>query len=507
MPGPQKLNLARHCLEESARARPDKVALLVYDRSDHVSEEWRYDEIYRSVLAVSGALRAKNVPRGSRVLLRIGNNSRFPIVFLGAIAAGLVPVPTSAMLTGPECDYIFSDSQAAAIIHDGSTTLPGEVGDCLVLGPSDIEKMETAAPGGIADTVADDPAFLVYTSGTSGRPKGVLHAQRSLLGRRPMYRHWYGISSQDILLHAGAFNWTYTLGVGLMDPWVNGATSVVYAGPSDPKLWAELIHNCGATLFAAVPSLYRRILKYSRITPETFPKLRHGLTAGEALPVPLFEEWLQNTGKPLFEALGMSEISTYISSGPDVPVRPGSPGKPQEGRRIAVLAPDSGSVDPLPAGEHGLLAVHKSDPGLMLEYWRLPDETDAAFRGPWFLTGDSAHLDDDGYVWFSGRLDDVMNASGYRVAPQEVEAVLSGAPGVSEVAVAQTRTDAGVDLVTAFIVPERADDVRSDPIADWCSERLAAYKCPRRYCFVDALPRTRSGKVMRRKLLELDQLN
>lgn len=505
MAHPAKLNLARYCLENSADRQPDKTALLVYDRVDHVSEQWQYAEILRAILGIAGVLQTSNLTAGDRVLLRIGNSSRFPLVFLGAIAAGLVPVPTSSMLTKPECDYIFSDSGAAAIIHDGNTPLPDRTDGCLVLGPQDIDEMAGAPPGEFVDTMADDPAFLVYTSGTSGRPKGVLHAHRSLPGRRPMYRFWYGINENDILLHAGAFNWTYTLGVGLMDPWVNGATSVVYAGPSDPEIWAPLIHNCGATLFAAVPSLYRRILKYSDISAETFPGLRHGLTAGEALPVPLYHAWLERTGKPLFEALGMSEISTYISSGPETSVCPGSPGKPQEGRRIAILPADSDSIEPLPAGEYGLIGVHESDPGLMLRYWRLPDETAAAFRGPWFLTGDSASFDEKGYVWFSGRVDDVMNASGYRVAPQEVEDVLSGAPGVSEVAVAQTRTKTGIDLITAFVVSERPGE--TDPIAKWCSDRLAAYKCPRRYCFVDALPRTRSGKVMRRKLVELDQLD
>jgi 4-hydroxybenzoate-CoA ligase len=158
-----------------------------------------------------------------------------------------------------------------------------------VLGPGDIRALKQMPAGTFSDTHADDPAFLIYTSGTSGTPKGVLHAQRAAAARRPMDRGWYGITAQDRLLHAGAFNWTYTLGVGLMDPWANGATSVVYDGPRDPELWPGVIEASGATLFAAVPSLYRRILKVRRgdaavvSGPASWPDRRRGASCG-ALP-------------------------------------------------------------------------------------------------------------------------------------------------------------------------------------------------------------------------------
>jgi 4-hydroxybenzoate-CoA ligase len=203
--------------------------------------------------------------------------------------------------------------------------------------PEGIAQLKQSDPGEFENTAADDPAFLIYTSGTSGTPKGVLHAQRAAAARAPMYQGWYGIHADDRLLHAGAFNWTYTLGVGLMDPWANGATSVVYDGPRDPQIWPEILTASNATLFAAVPSLYRRILKYGEVSEGSFPNLRHGLTAGEALPAELYHAWKARTGRELYEALGMSEISTYLSSSPIVPVKPGSPGRPQTGRKVAIL--------------------------------------------------------------------------------------------------------------------------------------------------------------------------
>ncbi len=330
-------------------------------------------------------------------------------------------------LLHPKLTRILADSGARMVLHDGHTVLP-TAGSAMLLGPEALVELKQAEPGDFAETHADDPAFLVYTSGTSGTPKGVLHAQRAASARRPMYSGWYGIGASDRLLHAGAFNWTYTLGAGLMDPWANGATSVVYDGPRDPDLWPDLMTDTRATLFAAVPSLYRRILKYGAVTPASFPDLRHGLTAGEALPASLYREWRERTGRELYEALGMSEISTYLSSSPSVPVKPGSPGQPQEGRKVSILSELDDTPVPVSGTETGLLAVHRDEPGLMLGYWNRAEETAAAFRGDWFLTGDRARTDEDGYFWYEGRADDLMNAFGYRVAPEEVERVLAAGP-------------------------------------------------------------------------------
>ena len=254
-----------------------------------------------------------------------------------------------------------------------SARLPSHRASCNWM-PTTIARMLREAPrAGYADTAADDPAFLIYTSGTTATPKGVLHAQRSAFGRRPMYQGWYGIGPEDRMLHAGAFNWTFTLGTGLTDPWANGATAIIYTGEKDPALWPRLIAETGATLFAGVPGVYRQMLKYAKPAPTDFGVLRHGLMAGETPPPGLFEDWEARTGRPLYEALGMSEISTYVSSGPGVPRKPGAVGKAQAGRRLAVLPLDGGS-EPLPSGEEGLLAVHRSDPGLMLGYWQRPQE-------------------------------------------------------------------------------------------------------------------------------------
>ncbi|MFZ1286022.1 MAG: AMP-binding protein, partial [Candidatus Phosphoribacter sp.] len=261
---------------------------------------------------------------------------------------------------------------------------------------------------------------------------------------------------------------------------------------------------CGATMFAAVPGVYRQLLASDGLAGCDLSTLRHGLTAGEALSADLYAAWRAATGLPLYEALGMSEISTDVSCGPTVPTRVGSPGTPQAGRCVAVLPVDAADGDePLAPGETGLLAVHRTDPGLLLRYWNRPDEDGAAVRGDWFVGGDLAHLDPDGYVIHHGRDDDVMNAGGYRVSPQEVERVLAGAPGVADVAVTEVAVRAGVRVVAAFVVPS-PDGCDEGEVRAYAAEHLAAYKVPRVLTLVAELPRTANGKLLRRDLTLAD---
>ncbi|MEO1399443.1 MAG: fatty acid--CoA ligase family protein, partial [Pseudomonadota bacterium] len=331
-----------------------------------------------------------------------------------------------------------------------------------------------------ANTSANDPALLIYTSGTTARPKGVLHGHQMAWGRRPMAEGWYGLTPNDRLMHAGAFNWTFTLGTGLIDPWMAGATAIINTGPRDPDIWPKLLKRTDATLFAAVPGLIRQILKYAGSAVTDLPSLRHAMIAGDTPPNGLFEDWQKATGTPLYEALGMSEISTYISCGPNVPRRPGAIGRPQAGRAVAILPETDPSTKPLPTGEIGLLAVHRTDPGLMLGYWNRNDEEREVFRGEWFIGGDLAEMDQDGYIIHHGRDNDVMKPLGYRIAPQEIEDVLVAHSGVAEAACTEVEIKNGVRVIAAFIVPEHPTSPPSEAdLLKHANANLAAYKCPR----------------------------
>ncbi len=498
----ERFNLTEYCLAWNAERQPDKAALILLDDTG-IRGEVSFGRMYDQVRRVTAALHALDLAPGSRIMIRMGNRLEFALVYFAAAAAGLIAVPTSAQLTPAEAGFIARDCGAAvAFIADGLEIAPPHPGGMRLLG---LDWLHAAVQGrrdmAPLPLPAHDPALMIYTSGTSGRPKGVLHAHRAVWGRRPMGPGWHGMGPEDRVLHAGQLNWTYTLGVGLMDPWAHGATAILYAGPRDPSVWPLLIERAEATIFAAVPSVYRQMLKYGTLTPERLRTLRHGLTAGEALPPPLTHRWFDAASLPLYEALGMSEVSTYISSGPETPLRLGSPGRPQPGRRIQVL-PLDGGTEPVGPDDVGVIAVHRDEPGLMLGYWNRPDDTAAAWRGDWFLTGDLARVDSDGYYWYDGRSDEVMTVLGYRVSPIEVEAALSAHPAIAEVAVGPRKVDDALTIVAAYVVPKpgRAGELDLDGLNAWVGKHLARYKWPRDLILVDSLPRGVNGKILRRAL-------
>jgi len=499
---PQMFNMTRYCLAPQTQRPADKIALVVIsDPTDlEPAETWTYGALEDCALRIAAGLETLGLERGDRLVIRLDNTSDYALLFFGAIAGGFVPLPASAALSAREVSFFVANCGAKAIARN--ETLPvGELpADVLVLDENQVAALKTGpVRADYADTAANDPAFLVYTSGTSTQPKGVLHAHRSAWGRRPMYQGWYGIGPDDRMLHAGAFNWTFTLGVGLTDPWANGATTVIYNGPRDVGVWPRIIEKHHITLFAAVPGVYRQILKYCDFETGAMATLRHGLIAGERLPAGLAEDWSARTRTPFYEALGMSEISTYISSSPTVPPRAGAIGKAQEGRDIAILPLEAGQ-GALPADEVGLIAIHRSDPGLMLGYWDRADEEAQVFRGDWFLTGDLGSRDADGYISHHGRADDLMNALGYRVSPNEIEQVLSAHPDIAEIAAAEIQVRPDLNVIGAFVVAREGASPSPDSVRSFAEQRLASYKVPREYVFIDALPRNPNGKVLRSQL-------
>lgn len=486
-PCPTPFSLTAHVLA-AGRARPEKSALQILSPTG--AERWSYARLIAAVEGLTAALIALGLRDGGRVLLRLGNSADFPVAFLACIAAGLLPVAAPAGLTAPEVTALAADLDPSLILAAPGASLPDPCPAPVLT--RDQMRATYDGPGRAPLTGAPDrPAYLVYTSGTSGRPRAVLHAHRAIWARAMMHRGWYGLTEGDRLLHAGAFNWSFTLGTGLLDPWTLGATALVPAEGVTPAQMPLLLRRHDATLFAAAPGIYRQILKsYDKID---LPHLRHGLTAGESLSPHLRAAWEAATGRPLHEAYGLSECSTFISGSPDRPAPDGAIGFPQPGRRVAILD-DEGAL--LPADAEGTIAVHRSDPGLFLGYWGAEAETMARFRGDWFLTGDRAARTDGGAIRFAGRTDDMMNAGGFRVSPAEVEAALAPCPGAGEVAAFETR----VGPATTIIALAYTGTATAEALAALANARLAPYKRPRRYDHHASLPHTPNGKINRRAL-------
>ena len=491
-PCPAPFNFTAHVLGR-AETLGSKTALSVL-RADG-SEDWTFAALEAAVRGTGAGLLAAGLQPGDIALMRLGNTVDFPIAYLGAIAAGIVPVPTSSQLTEDEVANMVSDLRPAAILRDPQVaSAPGAPEIAL----PDLTAMRALPP---CDYAMGDPerlAYIIYTSGTSGRPRAVMHAHRAIWARQMMIDGWYQQRETDRLLHAGAFNWTYTLGTGLMDPWTMGATALIPAPGTDIAALPDRLKTHRATICAAAPGVYRRILS----SHETLdlPDLRHGLSAGEKLSEPLRATWAGATGTQLYEAYGMSECSTFISSNPADPAPAGALGTPQKGRRVAILGSDDND-GPVETGQPGTIAIHRSDPGLMRGYLNAPDETAARFRGDWFLTGDQGQMDEAGHVSYLGRADDMMNAGGYRVSPMEVEAALAHYPGITHVAATEIEIKTDARIIVAFYTgPAPLDE---DALKTFAAAHLARYKQPRAYVHLDALPTGANGKVLRRALKPL----
>jgi acyl-coenzyme A synthetase/AMP-(fatty) acid ligase len=478
---PAAFNLAGHVLA-AGRATPDKAALVILhpDRDETLT----YAEVTARILGCATALLSHGLQPGDRVLMRLQNGPAFPVVFLGAIAAGLVPVATSAALTVAEVTRLAALSQPKLVVADPQTALPDHTAPVIAPDPG---LWSTLPPAPINMGDPHREGYVVFTSGSSGQPQGVSHAHRAILARAAMHQGWEGLTPDDRLLHAGALNWTYTLGTGLLDPWTLGATALIPAASTQPAALAALLARSEATIIAAAPGVFRQML---REPIPALPALRHALSAGEGLPAPLRADWQHQTGADVHEALGMSELSTYISGSPRHPAPTGSAGFVQPGRLIACLG-DEGQ--PVLTGTPGELAVSTADPGFMRGYLGQP-----APQGPWFRTGDRVIIAPDGAVTHLGRLDDLMNPGGFRLSPHEVEAAFHD---LAPCAAVEVEVAPGTRIVALFYEgPCRIDSATLHQRAEMA---LARWKQPRHYQHIATLPRTANGKLIRRGLAAL----
>lgn len=484
-PCPERFNMAQHVMQ-AGRATPDRIALQVIGEPGQVLERWSFAELDQTIQTVAGGLAAHGLRAGQRIALRLGNSLDFPLIFFAAQHLGAVPIAISSQLSAAELMPLLHLTQPDMIARDAALTLP----DTAAIVVEDLGALRRHKPAPQHDTGANDPAYIVFTSGSSGTPKAVVHAHRAAWARQMMQHGWCQMRPEDRVLHAGAFNWTYTLGTGLTDPWVAGAQALIHIGAARPDIHRDLIAQHKPTIFAAVPGIYRRILKSKNELHQDFSGLRYGLSAGETLPAALRKQWRQLTGTDLHEALGMSEVSTFISSSPTRPAPDGHMGWPQDGRQIAVLGDDG----PVPRGQEGELAVHRDDPGLMLGYLG-----DTKPLPEWWRTGDQVVMQESGAMQYLGRLDDLMTANGYRVSPLELEAALSQCDGVHEVGVTEISPKPDIRIIAAFITgPADPEEVMAQ-----LATRLAPYKMPKHIQTIADLPRGPTGKVRRGALHEL----
>jgi acyl-coenzyme A synthetase/AMP-(fatty) acid ligase len=519
---PTHFNIGVACSDRHLATTTGKSIAMIVEDDELGTDQITYAQLSRRTNQFAQLLRNQGTESGERVLIRLPNSLDYPTAFLGAMKLGAISVPTSTLLTVEEVIYLAKDSGAKVLVTDKAfwQQLKTEIHQCpqiqlvLLSGQGELEEAEqtlivmdlNASISQIEswlppkETLADDPAYLVYTSGTTGYPKGVLHAHRAMIGRTPASTYWFDFAAdkQDRILHSGKFNWTYVLGSGLMDPLYLGKTVIVHEGKNDANLWTRLIAKHEATIFIGVPTIYRQLLQKTEAGKSDVPSLRHCMSAGEHLSDEVLTQWKERFGIDIYEAVGMSEFSYYLCETKSRPIRPGSAGFPQPGHDIKLLNPDT--LKEVKVGEEGMICVPDSDPGLFIEYWNLPEETTKLRHDGWFFTGDYARYDKDGYLWFLGRKDDIIKSFGYRVSPYEIERVFKSHPAVSDCAAIGEEIAKDKLLVVAYVILHEGEAITADELQNFGKQHLAAYKAPKVVYIARDFPRTKNGKILRREV-------
>jgi acetyl-CoA synthetase len=518
---PEFFNIGTACTDAHLDTPIESQIAMIVEDDNAGTITATYRELAEKSSQFAQVLRKHGVLPQDRVLVRLPNSLDYPIAFFGSMKVGAIAVPTSTLLTAEEITYLIKDSGARVLVLDKaswSTLCPHFPADTsvelvLTTGAGQESKREgivvmdlhramsdiTAFSAPHA-TRANDPAYLVYTSGTTGYPKGVLHAHRALIGRQPAATYWfdYNKSSVDRIVHSGKFNWTYVLGSALMDPLYLGKTVIVHEGKNDATLWPRLIAKHKATIFIGVPTIYRQILQKTALSKADVPSLRLCMSAGEHLSDEMLSTWHQRFGMQIVEAVGMSEFSYYLSQSVHRPIRAGSAGFPQPGHDIKLI--NAETMAPVAPGEEGMIVVPESDPGLFLRYWNLPEETAKLRHDGYFFTGDHARVDEDGYWWFLGRRDDIIKSFGYRVSPYEVERVLKSHEAVADAACVGEMIEKDKLIVAAYVILQPGASITADSLMAFGHAQLAAYKAPKRIYLATDFPRTKNGKILRREI-------
>ena len=514
---PRRYNIGVDVCDRHARGTGQLALIHVADTG--AVTELSFDYFRRRSNRFANALVALGFGRGDRLAILLQQTPETAIAHLAAFKAGLISVPLFTLFGQEALQFRLSDSGARGIVTDLAGLeklhmirhlLPA-LKHIFVLGADpggqlsfDAELDNASDIFVPADTAADDPALLIYTSGTTGNPKGALHAHRVLLGHLPGVElpHDFFAQPNDRFWTPADWAWAGGLLDVLLPAWHHGVPVVAHrARKFDPEEAADLMvrHRVRNTF---LPPTALKLMRMANAAP---PKgaLRSIGTGGETLGVELLDWVTTRFGVPPNEFYGQTECNLVAGNNAALfPIRPGSLGRPVPGHSVAVVDDDG---QQLPAGQIGTIAVRRPDPVMFLGYWNNPAATQAKFAGDFLLTGDLARQDQDGYFWFAGRSDDVITSAGYRIGPGEIEDCLLKHHAVSMAAVVGIPDPVRTEAIKAWVVPRPGVTASADlarEIQDFVRSRLAAHEYPRHVEFVDELPLTATGKVIRRQLRE-----
>jgi benzoate-CoA ligase len=500
-----RYNAAQDLLTRNLPDRAGKTAFIDAD-GGHT-----YGEVAERAGRIGAALNALGLAPGERVALALLDSVDFVAAFLGAMRVGLVPIPLNTLMPASDFAYVLGDSGARAVLVSEplAATLAQAIGEAAWPGRmfvarageglADLTALATAeAPP--HDSAAEDIAFWIYSSGSTGRPKGAQHCHRSLAATAELFsRQVLGVSADDILFSAGKLFFAYGLGNSLTFPMYAGATAVLFPGRVTPDVAVDLLARHGVTIFCGAPTLFASILASGRLS--ALPALRLCTSAGEGLPAEVGHAWTRATGVEIVDGIGSTEmLHIFLTNRPGA-VRYGVTGRPAPGYEVRLVGDDGADAGP---GDLGELWVR--GPSMTAGYWNQPQKNAATFVDGWMRTGDKFGCEPDGAYVHHGRMDDMLKVSGLWVSPVEVEAALTAHEAVVEAAVVGVQDAVGLVKVKAFVVARAGAEAGPDLAEDlkqFVRARLLPHKYPRLIEFVDALPRTATGKIRRHVLREL----
>jgi acetyl-CoA synthetase/medium-chain acyl-CoA synthetase len=511
---PSHFNFAGDVMERWARERPDAVALWWVDEGSGREHKISFGPLADDFRRATTFFHTLGIQRGDRVLIILPRLPQWWIAMLGLVRLGAVPIPGTPLLTPRDIRYRLEAAGVRAVITDadGTAKMDGMAADIRVVVGAERPgwaNFDTGARDASIEfepepTRSDEPGIIYFTSGTTGPPKMVLHTQASYgLGHRLTGELWLDLKPNDVHWNLSDTGWAKAAWSNFYGPWQMGACVFVTAarGKFNPVAALQTLARYPITTWCATPTALRLMVR-ENLSAFRFPHLRHCVSAGEPLNPEVIAAWKAATGLTIYEGYGQTEtvilIGNFKSLGHEV--QPGSMGKPAPGFAVAVLGPD---LKKLPAGQEGELALRvrpRRPPGLFYEYWRNPAENTARFQGDWYLTGDMARCDEQGYYWFVARADDVIKSAGYRIGPFEVESALVEHPAVLEAAVVGKPDAVRGCIVKAFVVLRKEHAPQESlkvALQEHCKRVTAPYKYPREIEFVAELPKTVSGKIRR----------
>jgi acetyl-CoA synthetase len=497
---PERYNIAADVCDKHPA---DKLAM-VWERFDGATREVRWGELQALSAQAAHALTAAGVGRGDRVAVVLPPTTETAAIFFGTWKLGALLLSMSVLYGDDGIRHRLTDSGATVLVTDRANASRFDHPNLLVLDDGLLDGHPTEHE--TLDTAADDPAQLYYTSGTTGLAKGIVHAHRYVLAHEEFtYCH----EVQEGERFHGMGEWAWAAGIApLLGPWRLGAVQVVYQreGGFDPHKQLDFLSRHEVTNVFTTPTAMRAMMAIEDAGARYPQRFRRVCSAGEPLNPEAIRWFREQYGLTVLDYYGLTESYPLCGNFPWMDVREGSMGRPMPGWDVQILDEDE---RPVAQGERGEICLRaRSNPHYPLGYWQQEEASEETFGGPWFHTKDAAVMDEDGYVWYAGRADDVIIAAGYRIGPFEVESACLEHPAVREAAAVASPDEVKGNVVKAFVVlsegHEPTDETAGD-IKRFVRERLSAYAYPRRIEFVDDLPKTLTGKIRRVELRERER--